>query len=215
MNLEGDRVDLKPFTNNIIQFLFNWHRDPVFDSMMSQEVGPKSEYDIQTRYGSMVKSGRVFVVTEHGQDIPVGIVCLINIDTINRKAEIYGGLGDKRNQGLGAEALKMMVSWGVEQLGLQRIYANIISTNKESINLLQNAGFKKEAEFKNEIYQGGRFHNRVVMGFNLASDLPANIVEHITGFLASRKDSGKKVHGGYVEMLNEFCEYVRKTGGDE
>jgi RimJ/RimL family protein N-acetyltransferase len=217
MDIVGSRVDLRPFTKDIIAYLYKWHQDPEFDATMSTEIGPKSEIDLKAMYDRFLPpSGRLFVVTRHGEAAPIGVVAFGNLDLVNRRAEIFGGLGDRRGEGLGVEAMRMMMDWGIANLGLQRIYANVVADNRGCLNMLANADFKKEAEFKNEIYRGGRFLNRVVMGYNLASTLPLELFKTVTEFVKKYKENtGKNIHGGHLELLNAFCEYVRKTGGDD
>jgi RimJ/RimL family protein N-acetyltransferase len=219
MTVEGEEVDLKPFAEKILSDLFVWHEDPVFDEMTSSEIGPKSIVDLKNMYNQfMPPNGRLFTVVKHGQVKPIGIVALANIDMKNRQAEIFGGIGLKetRNKGYGPESLRLMMNWGINQLGLQRIYAYVKANNQESCNMLVKAGFKKETEIKDAIYQNGSFSNRILMGYTLSSKLPLNIMEQITSFAKyCKEDLGKKIHDGHLELLNTFCEFVRKQGGEE
>jgi len=218
MRIQGKNVDLIPFTQNILTHLFIWHDDPWFDDVMSAEVGPKSESDLKQMYNRFVAPiGRLFVVAEHDTTDPIGIVAFGNIDLMVRQAEVFGGIGvlDKRDKGYGIEALTMMIDWGVGQLGLQRIYAIVKQHNQVCINMLTNAGFKKGAVTKNALYQGGKFVNTVAMNYTLASSLPLNMFAQVSEFTKEYKQKGESVHSGHVKMLNAFCEYIRKTGGDE
>lgn len=212
MNISGDKVVLTAFSDSILSDLYRWHQDEWFDDVMSDEVGPKSSVDLKQMYNPiMPPRGRLFVVKEKKEGNAIGIIALYNIDLVNRQAEIFGGIGDKKNRdkGYGAEALGLMIRWGVEQLGLHRIYANIKSHNKESINLLTKAGFKKESVQKDVIFQNGNFINKVIMSYTLNSILPSNINDEVSNFLAKyEKENGKALHDGYINVIKSFCDYI-------
>ena len=217
MNIEGKRVDLRAIDSSIVHHLFEWHLDPEFDKSMMVESGPKSEIDIKVMYDRFLPPhGRFFAISEHGKLVPIGFIVLHNLDMVNRKAEIIAGLGTMRGEGLMAEAVTLMMDWGISQLGLQRIYANVVAGNERCMKMLSACGFKKEAEFKNEIYRNGAYVNRIVFGYNLVSTLPLEMFKKVTEFVKHYKETTKKnIHGGHVDMLNSFCEFVRKTGGDD
>ncbi len=94
---------------------------------------------------------------------PVGYVQLYPIDWRNRKAEVGVIMGRKRQgQGLGEEALRLIVDYGFKTLNLKRIYAEIYFYNKNSIKLFEKIGFKKEGVLRSTHYWDGCYHDSIV-----------------------------------------------------
>ena len=185
--IKGERVYLMPFNDLSLLLVQKWHEDEWFDDVMSGERGPKSSVDIKNLYqGFMAPHGRLFVVCIKPSEImdkasidalnpsqkekideliQVGVVALTNIDMKNRKAEIYGGIGDKtlREKGLGIDTIQVMVKWARKELGLHRIYAYVKEHNQIAINSIKTAGFTLECMMKDACYQDGKFINKAML----------------------------------------------------
>lgn len=74
----------------------------------------------------------------------VGLIDLFDFDPRNQRAGIgiiIQNIGN-RNQGIGSEALELLIRYSFTQLQLHQLYANIGSENSASINLFTNFGFR-------------------------------------------------------------------------
>jgi RimJ/RimL family protein N-acetyltransferase len=88
----------------------------------------------------------------------IGMCALGSVDKANRKAELGYWIARKYwGNGYGKEALKLMSSFGFGKLGLNRIYAKVLTDNERSTRLLGSVGFKKEGTLRQEILRMGRF----------------------------------------------------------
>jgi len=67
--------------------------------------------------------------------------------------EPYWGLG------IATEAVKLITSYGFEQLGVVRIYSGVFDFNKASQRVLEKSGFKLEGIFEKSIVKNGRISN--------------------------------------------------------
>ena len=76
---------------------------------------------------------------------PLGLIDLFDFDPKNNRA----GIGivientENRNQGIGKEALSLLVNYAFKKLNLHQLYANITSTNEVSLTLFTTFGFQK------------------------------------------------------------------------
>lgn len=66
------------------------------------------------------------------------------------------------HKGIMKEALVKVIEFGFEQFGLHSIEANINPLNIGSIKLLEKAGFKKEAYFREDFLFNGRYVDSVI-----------------------------------------------------
>lgn len=74
----------------------------------------------------------------------IGLIDLFDYDPRNNRAGI--GIiiqnGENRRQGIGSEALQLLISYAFTHLNLHQLYANIDDENEPSIKLFTNFGFQ-------------------------------------------------------------------------
>ena len=68
------------------------------------------------------------------------------------------------NRGYASEAARRIVRFGFETRGLNRIYAQCLVENRASARVMEKAGLKYEATFRQSIYKDGRFADMAVYG---------------------------------------------------
>ena len=75
---------------------------------------------------------------------PIGCIDLFDYDMINSRAGVGVFIDEKfRNSGLGFKALSLLKTISLKDYLISNLYANILSTNKVSIQLFEKAGFNK------------------------------------------------------------------------
>ena len=92
-----------------------------------------------------------------------GHVQLHGIDWQDRSVEIGIGFAKKsdRGRGYGTSALRLVVGYGFDHLGLHRIAANTLSSNKAAVRLFEKCGFVPEGRQREAFLFGGRWYDRV------------------------------------------------------
>lgn len=86
----------------------------------------------------------------------IGTAGFTKLNAMNFRAEIgYELHPDNWNNGLMTEALKTITTWGIKQLGLHTIEANIAPENSASKRVLEKLGFEREALFRENYYYEG------------------------------------------------------------
>ena len=94
----------------------------------------------------------------------VGCCSLITQNDVYRiNAEIGYWIGEQywRN-GYATEAVKQLVAIAFNQLGINRVYANIFEYNVASMRVLEKIGFEKEAIVKLSVIKEGRIFNEYI-----------------------------------------------------
>ena len=83
---------------------------------------------------------------------PIGCIDLFDYDMINSRAGVGVFIDEKfRNSGLGFKALSLLKTISLKDYLISNLYANILSTNKVSIQLFEKAGFNKNGVKQNWI----------------------------------------------------------------
>ncbi|MEH7403868.1 GNAT family N-acetyltransferase [Gottfriedia acidiceleris] len=78
----------------------------------------------------------------------------------HKRANIsYALFPDNWGRGYASEAIEKVISWGFQELGLERIGAIVFIENEASNNLLIKTGFQKEGILKHYMYQNGVAHD--------------------------------------------------------
>ncbi|MGK5506503.1 GNAT family N-acetyltransferase [Brevibacillus formosus] len=105
--------------------------------------------------------GYVFVIAKKGQDEIIGEVILSEVVRHNLQSCWIGYFLDKAHNGKGymTEAVKLVVAYAFETLGLHRLEAGVMPHNIGSIKVLLKAGFHKEGIAKKNVKINGRWED--------------------------------------------------------
>lgn len=89
----------------------------------------------------------------------IGTCGFNRIEKENLRAEIGGALSPRYwGVGVAYEAVKQIVDYGFESLGLHAIEAKVDANNRSAIFLLEQLGFVREGHFKDRMYFEGSFY---------------------------------------------------------
>jgi RimJ/RimL family protein N-acetyltransferase len=96
----------------------------------------------------------------------IGDIALQDIDTKNRSCSIGMGLSkiEYRIKGYGKEAVKLILEYGFNNYGLERVSSNTLEINIPAQKSLEKMGFKLEGKERKAVYFGGKRYDRYVYG---------------------------------------------------
>ncbi len=88
----------------------------------------------------------------------VGVVGLCHWSPRDRTAEtsFYLGVHEMRRRGLIRRALRLMHAWGFDELGLDRIWAEVYAFNDPGARVLESLGFVREGTLRDHVWRRGR-----------------------------------------------------------
>nr|WP_306810403.1 GNAT family protein [Paeniclostridium sordellii] len=109
---------------------------------------------------------QVIEVFDNNKYYPVGLIGLLNIDTINKKAEFYICLGEKsaHGKGIATKASCEFIKKYLDKIDLNKIYLYTEKDNILAQKLFENIGFKKEGLLLEDLIYSGRKVDRYVYG---------------------------------------------------
>ena len=101
--------------------------------------------------------------------ISIGAVAYLNFDANQHKAELRKIIGEPeyRGKGYAKEATILWLKYGIQVLGLRKIYLNTLNTNIRNIKLNEELGFKVEGILRNEVLIDGSYHDVLRMGLRV------------------------------------------------
>ena len=105
------------------------------------------------------------IIQEKGASRPVGLVSLLDIDWVNRKAMLEIVVDkSKWRKGLATEAIRLVLDYAFKALGLNKVWLGLYEDNDTALKLYIKVGFLVEATLKQDLYREGKFMKRILMG---------------------------------------------------
>lgn len=167
--LVTERLVLRELRQSDAADVLVFRGDPIvqkYDDPIIHTVGESRTFieELHDEYRS--RRGINWAVTQPGRDVVVGIFSLHHWSRHHRRAEAGYGLAHAYwGQGIASEALRAVLRFGFRQLDLNRIYAQTIADNHESVRLLERLGFLREGTFRRHSWEDdGTFHDSAMYG---------------------------------------------------
>ena len=109
-------------------------------------------------------SVRCAIVDEN--DVIVGVVYLLNIDDINRCADLHIMIGneDNRGKGVGFFAVSSIINHAFYNLNLKRLQLEVLEYNEHAQALYKKAGFVLEGRKRKAVFKDGQYVDELIMG---------------------------------------------------
>jgi len=98
-------------------------------------------------------------------DTIIGNISLMDVNLVSRKATlgIFIGEEENRSKGYGTEAMKLLVDYGFNILGLHNIDLNVFAFNEQAIRAYEKVGFKEYGRRHESYFLDGKFHDEISM----------------------------------------------------
>ncbi len=165
--LSSKRVILRPLLEEdfTLEYL-SWLNDPVVNEYSQKRpfpVGWERMKSYNEYYLKNPQEGFVLAIIDKNKKSHIGNIALVNIQLVNRCAEITILMGNKNywNRGYGAECMYLLTKHAFNEMNLNKIFAG--SFNPAFVRSVEKIGWDKEGEFKERIWCNGKYHNQVWM----------------------------------------------------
>lgn len=114
---------------------------------------------------------RMFSIVDHDGDL-LGAAGLCYIDWVNRTADfsIYIGWKDLYiDQKIAPDAAKLLIKYGFQELGLNRLWSEIYAFDNAKVNFFNNLGFRLDGRHRETHWAENEWHDSLFFSL-LASD---------------------------------------------
>jgi len=156
-------IVLRKFRLEDVAQKVEWINNPSNNTYLHYDL--PLEYDKTEIWFNKVKdlNTRLDLVIEYN-NVPVGLIGLLSIDSINKKAEYYICMGEHKFKGCGiaTNASIQLFAYAFNDLQLNRIF---LYTEKENIpaqKLFEKLGFVQEGLIKHDLIYNGRTVDRYI-----------------------------------------------------
>jgi Acetyltransferases, including N-acetylases of ribosomal proteins len=163
--LAGEKVYLSPIDPDDAEKYTEWLNNPEilqFITLEPQVIGVAGE---RAMLEKMAASGHNFAVVRQDDDELLGTVSLNFVDMIFRRAELGIFLGEpaELSKGYGAEAIKLLLDYGFNTLGLHSIELFAFAFNERALACYRKVGFRECGRLSEAAFKRGQYHDMVIM----------------------------------------------------
>jgi len=164
-NGQEEQIAVRLFEEADLPLLKQWLTDAVGQQFLTTRPEPIQFETLDALL--MSDTSRFGVVSLN--DKPIGALAYLNIDPVQKKAELRKLIGDPaaRGHGYAKRATQYWIEYGVSTLGLRKIYVNTLDTNLANIRLNEQLGFRVEGLLRDEILLDGQYQDVLRMSLIL------------------------------------------------
>ena len=161
--LTGKRVILRPLVEeDFTSEYLNWLNDPLVNKYSQRRPFPISWEDMKSYsnyYMANPQKGFVLAIIEKSKKAHIGNMSLVNIQLVNRCAEIAVLLGNKDywNKGYGSECMYLLTKHAFTSMNLHKIFVG--SFNPAFVRCVEKIGGKRENIVAKLVGGGAMFEN--------------------------------------------------------
>jgi diamine N-acetyltransferase len=164
--VSGERVGLGPLRRELIPTYARWQADlEVLRGVGLRGQVPRME-TTQAWYEQATKPESTdvhFTIYDLDDLAPVGTAVLVRVDRHAGTAEFGITIGERRSQGLGTEATRLVLDWAFTVMGLHNVLLVTFSWNLAAIRAYTKAGFREIGRRRGAAVTLGRRYDQVLM----------------------------------------------------
>lgn len=165
----GERIRLRAVEREDVPKFHEWINDPEVTFGLSMYL-PMSLRDEEGWFENLSKRAAeekpLAIEMRDGEGWRlIGNSGMFDIDHVARSGEVGIMIGDKSawNQGLGTEAMNLLLRHGFESLNLNRIFLRVYADNPRARRSYEKAGFVLEGTLREAVFKRGRFGDIHIM----------------------------------------------------
>ena len=166
----GPRVTLREYRREDFPCIRAWANDTAVTRFLSHIFLPPQTHSMTEDFLERVVSGRNndynFVIADRETLAYIGQVDLFGIHSVNRTAELGVVIGEdgKRGQGIGTEAITLMLEFAFLRANMHRVELWVNSDNARAIRCYEKCGFQHEGRRRQAHFAGGAHMDLLLMG---------------------------------------------------
>ena len=174
--LKGERVELRRHDRRNYPLYGEWYGDWEIWNLTSWRSSPIGPVAVERLFEEREMSSLddSFAIHLRGEKKPLGVISLINISEPNSSADlsIIVGSEEDRQRGYGTEAIRILLDYAFDELGLCRVGLSVFQFNEQAIATYRKLGFNEEGRMRRAIRRGDTAYDAILMSI-LASEWKA------------------------------------------
>jgi len=163
--LVGEKVYLSPISMDDVETFMHWVNDSEITFALPKHSRIYSLLQEKEDIEKMARGGNALTIIDKETNNVIGTCSFMNIDHLNRNAEIGIMIGDKNywSQGYGSDALRLLLNFGFNVRNYHNIYLHVRSFNERAIACYEKVGFKRQGVKRDAIIMGNKKYDNIYM----------------------------------------------------
>ena len=164
--ISGERVYLSPMSLEDAERYVTWLNDLRTTRFLTLSAAQVTLHGEREAVQALSKDHN-YAIVERERDELIGNCGFFDVETTHRSAEVGIFIGDeeRRGEGLGAEALRLLCDYGFNVLNFRSVHLRVYAYNQQAIACYRKAGFKEAGRLREAHFYGGSYHDLVLMDF--------------------------------------------------
>jgi diamine N-acetyltransferase len=164
--VRGQRVGLGPLRRDLVTTYVRWRTDLEVLRGLGSSIQVPTIEAMEAWYEQAIRPGSNevhFTVYDLDDLAPVGTALLVRGDQHAGTAEFGITIGERRSQGLGTEATRLVLDWAFTVMGLRNVMLVTFSWNLPAIRAYTKAGFREIGRRRGAVVTMGQRYDQVLM----------------------------------------------------
>ncbi|HEY2660991.1 MAG TPA: UDP-4-amino-4,6-dideoxy-N-acetyl-beta-L-altrosamine N-acetyltransferase [Caulobacteraceae bacterium] len=157
-------IDLRDLADEDCPRLFRWRREPEVDRWMS-DLPAQTELEHAHWFEDMRRDPdqRGWIITYNGD--PAGYLALSGLAGRHGRAAWGWYIGEAwaRGRGVGRAAQALGLDLAFQDLGLEKVWAEVLADNEPALKAQAAAGFRREGYLRRHVKKDGAFRDVVLL----------------------------------------------------
>ena len=163
MELRGTYVLLRPLMVDDAELTLRWRLDERA-SLLNHGAVTVAE---QVAWIASRPADELNFVIELASGQPVGMLSLLDIDRVNRRAEparfLIGEPDSVPGMPVAVEAMKLLYEYAFNELKLNRVYGTVVAENRLMLKWQKFLGMREEGILRQHYFIGGEFRDAICL----------------------------------------------------
>ena len=166
--IKGEKIDLVSISMEYLPYYLKWINDPYVSDMLGDSRFPISKDNerqwIESQLSPSAESRIFTILTKKGE--PIGNVGFNKINYVTRHAVIGIMIGETRfwDKGYGTDAMRTLIRFGFEELGMVKMELGVHAVNARAITCYKKCGFVVEGRQRKHDFYRGEYRDSLNMG---------------------------------------------------
>jgi RimJ/RimL family protein N-acetyltransferase len=152
-----------------IERTHKWHNDPeVYQTLIGSfhYVSMVTEGEWLRNKASYSPYEVNLAICLSSSSVHIGNIYIRNIDWTSRHGELHILIGspEHRSKGYGQEAVRLLIHYAFNEIGLNRLHLLVLADHQAAIHVYEKCGFVIEGRLRRHIFKAGVFKDALLMG---------------------------------------------------
>lgn len=163
--IKSEKIILRPFVENDLDFLFNLRNDTDIQFFLMTHPRPNPIYKVKEWVIRKTNDpeGLFFIISDF-QNLPAGFLQISKMHYINKTCELGIALSEQnRGKGYFKESVRLIEDYLYNVFSIGKVMVYVLMINEISLKAFKRMGYEQCGLLKDHYFNKGKFYNTVML----------------------------------------------------